>query len=657
MGQAIKQAQGDSIKSFTQALLRDLKALEIMLEKDMFETGVVRIGSEQELCLIDRYRHAAPYAMEILDKIDDDQIVNEFARFNLEVNASPQLFSGDCFARMTQELKTKLALIRNVARGFDVDLALVGILPTLRQRDLVFDNMTPLPRYERLDAQLRNMRGGNFSFSINGTDELLTHHPSALLESCNTSFQVHLQVPPAEFVARYNMAQMVTGPLLAASSNSSLFFGKRLWKETRIALFQQSIDTRRWEHSLREESPRVTFGRAWLKDSVLESYQDDLSRFRLLIHEPMEEDSLKELEAGRIPKLRALCLFNGTVYRWNRACYGISQGKPHLRIECRVLPSGPTVLDEMANAAFWLGMVQGMTGDYENLHEKMSFDHAAFNFYKAAKMGLDTDFTWLDDRVVSASELILDELLPMARKGLANMAVDEADSDKLLGIIEERVKRRHTGSMWLFESFNQLLSSGNTRYEAAVAVTAAMVNNQLSQEPVHLWKLASREKAQPWLCKYLHVEQIMTTELYTVGKRDLVELATHMMQWKRIRHVPVEDENGKLVGMVTAHALMKHFTSEPKVLKEKAVEDVMLTDLTTISPDTPTLEALELMKTKQLSCLPVLDNQKLVGMVTEFDFARITAKLLETLTETAHDWREHPHERPLSPSKEPGSAL
>lgn len=640
MGQQLKEGRHDSLKKFTQALLKDLKAMEIMLEKDMFESDKVRIGSEQELCLVDRHCHAAPMAMEILEKIDDPQIVNEFARFNLEINASPQTFGGDCFQKMEMELEEKLAIIRQVATGYDVDLALVGILPTLRQRDLIFENMTPLPRYELLDERLRSMRGGNFTFSINGTDELLTHHPSALLESCNTSFQVHLQVPPKEFVDRYNMAQMITAPLLASCSNSSLFFGKRLWKETRIALFQQSIDTRRGEHSLREESPRVTFGKAWLKNSVMEAYQDDLSRFRLLIHELHEEDSLKELEEGRIPKLKALCLFNGTVYRWNRACYGLSKGKPHLRIECRVIPSGPTVIDEMANAAFWLGMVQGMTEEYKNLHEKMPFDQAVFNFFKAAKMGLATDFTWLDGRMVNASELIMEELLPMAQSGLDQMNVNPEDSKRLLGIIADRVRVRHTGSMWLFESFSKLLNQRSTRYEAAVAVTAAMVRNQKTKEPVHKWRLASRDQAEPWLRKYLRIEQIMTTDLYTVGKRDLVDLAAHMMDWKKIRHVPVEDQEGRFVGMVTARSLMRRFSADIENARLLAISEVMITDLVTIGPDTSTLEALKLMQAKRISCLPVVENDRLIGMVTEYDFTRIASELLENLTDTAPDWEE-----------------
>ena len=633
MGQNIesKDSGHEGLRAFTRQILRDLSALNLMIEGGMIESGVERIGAEQELCLIDKNWNAAPLAMEILEHISDPHVVNEFARFNLEINLDPQPFSGDCFARMERQLEELLALTRAEARRFETDICLAGILPTLKQRDLVYANMTPLPRYKRLNENLKKMRAGKpFEFNISGADELSTSHPSALLEGCNTSFQVHLQVSPETFVDQYNFAQLITAPLLAASTNSPLLFFRRLWKETRICLFQQSIDTRQVSQSVREQSPRVTFGKDWVRNSVSEIFEDDLSRYRMVIHSDPEEDSLAMLASGKTPLLKALRLFNGTVYRWNRACYGISEGKPHLRIENRVLPAGPTVIDEMANSAFWLGMMKGMPDHYRDLPQKMSFDLAYFNFIKSAKMGLDTEFIWLDDRVVAARDLILEELLPIARDGLEAAGVHQQDRDRLLDVIEARVSLRHTGSMWIFESFNKLIRDCS-RPEAASLITAAMVHNQKTGAPVHLWPLPERGEIEMWPQKFFRVEQIMSTDLYTVGQHDLVDLARHIMDWKRIRHVPVEDERGQLIGLVSARSLLRFFSNEANK-HSAAVSEVMIQNPITVTPATPTLEALQTMKEKKVSCLPVVEDGALVGVVTEYDFTRVSAELLTWLS-------------------------
>ena len=631
MGENVNRIEmtDESVRRFTRALLNDIKALEYMLDHNMMETGVERIGAEQELCLLNEDCEPALLNMEILKDVNDPCVVTEYARFNLEINLDPQPFSGKCFRDMENQLREKLTLISDTAAKHNANIALVGILPTLRQRDLVDENMTPLPRYQMLNENLVRMRGGKpFRLSINGADELLTKHQSSLLESCNTSFQMHLQVSPDEFVEKYNFAQLINAPLLAACSNSALLFGKRLWKETRIALFQQSIDTRRHFQSIREHSPRVTFGKSWLQKNVVEIFKDNLARYRLIMHADIEEDSLEVIKAGGIPKLKALCLFNGTIYPWNRACYGISNGKPHLRIENRILPSGPTVVDEMANTAFWLGLMKGMPDEYKNLKDTMNFDVAIFNFYKAAKMGLDSRFTWLNQRVYSSGDLILSEMIPMAREGLKNANIDSADIDNYLGIIKERVSLRHTGSLWMFESFTNLLREG-TRSEAAAALTNCMVRLQKEGKPVHLWPLAEMGPSNGE-GKYARIEQIMSTDLYTVGKKDLVSLAAHIMQWKHVRHVPVEDDHRSVVGMVDSRAILYHLVEQGCDVKDLAVEEIMICDPITIAPDTPTLDALELMAQRKDSCLLVVEEDKLVGMVTEHDFTKISARLLRS---------------------------
>ena len=346
---------------FTKCLINDIKALEYMLKHNMFEDEPIRIGAEQELVLVGSDWMPALTFDKILEEVDDESFTTELARFNLEINMDPLKFEGDVFSRLQRTLQNKLKKARLISEKHDTRILLVGILPTITRSHLKFDFMTPNPRYKMLNDLIKGVRKANFELNIKGVDELLTSHENILFEACNTSFQVHLQIPQDEFVSRYNWAQAIAGPVLAATANSPLLMGRRLWRETRVALFQQSIDMRNTNRLKRETEPRVSFGNKWLYHSVAELYQDNISRFNTLFANETKENSGELLEQGEVPKLKALCLHNGTVYMWNRACYGISEtGKPHLRIENRYIAAGPTVVDEIANAAFWLGLMMGM---------------------------------------------------------------------------------------------------------------------------------------------------------------------------------------------------------------------------------------------------------------------------------------------------------
>ena len=372
--------QGEERRVFMRYLLRDLRAMEHILANGLLEEGVRRVGAEQEMFLLDRHNLAAPAALDVLKRVDDPHFTTELGLFNLEMNLDPLLFGGDCLSRMEEQLQGLLGKLRTSIADLDVKALLTGILPTIRKSDLGLENMVPLPRYQALNQAMSQMRGGAYEFYIKGLDEILVKHDSVMVEACNASFQVHFQVGASEFANLYNIAQVVAGPLLACATNSPLLFGRRLWAETRIALFQQAVDTRSVGHHLRESSPRVTFGNSWVKESVLELYKEDISRFRTLVGTGLDEDPFEALARGEAPQLKALRMHNGTVYRWNRACYGIMNGKPHLRIENRVMPSGPSVADEIANAAFWFGMVSGLAFKYEDITNVTEFEHAKMNF-------------------------------------------------------------------------------------------------------------------------------------------------------------------------------------------------------------------------------------------------------------------------------------
>ena len=435
------------MQKFVRALLCDVQAMEYMIKHDWFDRSAVRLGAEQEMVMVDaKTFRPACIAEEALDRMADWGFVeSELAKFNLETNITPRELTGTCFSELYDENQKSLSQIQELLNEFNARILLTGVLPTLRKRDMTLDNLMPKKRYRALmDAINEQLIGSNYELRLAGIDELLLKHDSPFMEACNTSFQVHLQVTPDNFVQMYNIAQTLAGPIIAVSANSPIVFGRRVWHESRIALFQQALDTRASSDHMRERSPRVRFGEDWIKDSILDIYKDDIARYRVLLAGDVEEDSLALIREGKVPKLRALQVHNSTVYRWNRPCYGISSnGKPHLRIENRVLPAGPTVVDEVANAAFWLGCMQGLASRYDDITTKITFEDVRDNFAKAAQFGIDTKFTWCDDEKISAVDLIYARLLPIAREGLETHGVDSADIDRFLGVIEERVQVAH----------------------------------------------------------------------------------------------------------------------------------------------------------------------------------------------------------------------
>ncbi|MEZ4399882.1 MAG: CBS domain-containing protein [Kofleriaceae bacterium] len=613
-------------REFMGAVIADLNALERMLAQGMFETGVRRIGAEQELFLIDD--NYAPHngVLALLERLrPDPHYTTELGQFQLEANCDPQVFGGDGFSRMHAQLDQLVAQARTAARSLGTDVVLMGILPTMRKSDLGLDSMVPSARYMQLNKILTAQRGGRFEFAIKGLDELNLVHDSVMLEACNSSFQFHLQVTPAEFARYYNLAQLLSAPMMSVSANSPVLFGKRLWAETRIALFRQAVDTRKHAY-LREAEARVSFGTRWIKESVTEIFREDIARFRALVGTDLDEDPLAVLDRGEVPQLKALRLHNGTVYRWNRACYGITDGKPHLRIENRIMPAGPSTLDEMANGALWCGLMVELGAREDGIPQRIDFDDAGANFYTAAREGISAQFTWLDGEDIAARTLVLDRLLPLAQAGLRRQRVDEADIARYLGVIEERAKTARTGARWQLSSWNSLRDRA-TPAERAAAVVAATVARQQTGRPVSEWERARLDESQT-KGGYRRVEHYMTTDLFTVQADDAVEMVANLMIWERIRHVPVEDADHRLVGVITHRAVLK-FVMSGGSPRRTPVAAIMKRDVATVTPETKTIDALQLMRRLRVGCLPVLADDRLVGIVTEEDFMDIASKMLE----------------------------
>ena len=619
------------IQKFTHHIYQDIKALELLIENDQFEKGITRIGAEQEIALIDSSFRPTNTAQQLLDALNEDSLItNELPLFNLEINLTPKELVGDCLSGMEKELKAELRKIYDTGKQFGTTPVLVGILPTIRQSDLVMENMTPNPRYFALNKVLTDLRGSDYDFRIQGTDELLTKLNSIMFETCNTSFQVHFQVSAEDFISAYNWSQVVAAPSLAISTNSPLLLGKRLWRETRIAVFQQSTDIRRNQGHLREQEARVYFGSDWARNSVADIFKEDVARHPVLIASDIESDSLEQVRNNEVPSLKALRLHNGTVYKWNRPCYGISDGIPHLRIENRVLPSGPTVVDEMANTAFWIGMMHGMPDEYKNISEKFEFDQARTNFYKVAQMGLGTAFKWIDGKTYNAQDLIQNEMIPMAKEGLKKAKVNKDDISKYMDIIEERNSTGKTGSQWILDSFNNLKAKG-TPDEAVVALTAGLVKRQKRNMPVHKWATAKVDEAGSWVNRYWRIDQIMSVNLYTAKEDDLIDRIPNLMSWKNVSYIPVENDDNELIGLVTYTELINYYARHTK--EEQAitvVKDIMIKDPISIDAETLTIEAINIMRKKEIGCLPIVrGGNTLVGIVTKEDFVNVADHFLQ----------------------------
>ncbi len=471
----------------------------------------------------------------------------------------------------------------------------------------------PIKRYLVLNKAMIASRKQHFNIHIQGVDELNFLHDSVLLEACNTSFQVHLQIHPDEFVAQYNWAQAISGPVLSACCNSPLLFGKELWDETRIALFTQSVDTRTNTFTLNESPSRVSFGNKWETGSITDIFKDNISRFKSLVSSDFKDSSVEILENGEIPKLKALNLHNGTVYKWNRACYGVGGGKPHLRIENRYISSGPTVADEIANSAFWVGVMVGQPKAYENIHEKMDFKDVKANFFRAARNGLSTQFSWMG-KMISAQDLLRYELIPMAKKGLAKMGVNQNDIDHYMKMISDRIQSQN-GSQWTTQRYRNLLKTKKP-FEAAQELTAQMYWRQESGIPVAQWALVDSKAPSTFHIEKL-VKHLMSTDIYSVDQKDSLELVLNIMKWKNIHHLPVVLNDRTLIGLLSWEDVEKHLGARGNALK--SVKSVLKDKLITITSNQTEKEARQLMKKHKVNCLPVVKGEKLIGLVTSND--------------------------------------
>ncbi len=600
-------------KQYIDQLLKDIEALELMLDKGLFETKPIHIGAEQEFCLVDDAWDPSDRAGDILKDIADNHFTSELNKYNLELNLDPIVLGGTCFSELHKQLNELLSVAKDAASKHKAKVILTGILPTITHKFLQYDYMTPVARYQILNEAIRNIRKDDIELHIKGVDEVNLHHDTILYEGCNTSFQAHLQIDPEQFASTYNWAQAIAGPLLSICVNSPLLMGKELWEETRIALFTQSVDTRRSTFILNEKESRVSFGQDWVKGGVADFFKDSVINFRSLVTTDFKKDSLTQFHNGEIPKLRALSLHNGTTYRWNRLCYGITNGKPHVRIENRYMPSGPTTDDEIANMMFWVGLMHGRPRALDDIHNKMDFKDVKSNFFAAARYGMSAQFYW-EGKLMSSKDLLLDHFLPMAFRGLYSMNVEPRDAEHYLSIIERRI-RSQTGSRWMINSYRKLRKDHKVP-EALKVLVSAMYDRQEKRYAVDAWQLTRGDEyriPEEDLC----VGDRMNTRIITAQESDSAELVLKMMLWKNIHHAPILDEDLNLSGLLSwtdVQYFKDHPDKHPGSLKE-----IMKTELITVTEDVSLKEAEKMMEENKIHCLPVVRSRKLVGIITSND--------------------------------------
>ena len=472
---------------------RCLDALARMLTEGGFSTSPPQIGLEVELNLVDDALRPAMANRVVLEKLDDPSFTTELGQHNIELNVRPRPLAGDRASELERELREALASANGKAQDAGAALVMIGMLPTLREEHFDAKWLSHNARYALLNEKIFAARGEDMVLHMEGSaipgqrsERLRSSADSILPEAACTSAQLHLQVPPEEFATHWNAAQCLAGVQVGIAANSPFLLGKALWHETRIPLFQQATDTRPQELKNQGVRPRVWFGERWIT-SIFDLFEENVRFFPGLLPEIDDEDPFEALDAGNAPKLAELRVHNGTIWRWNRPVYDVFGGVPHLRVENRVLPAGPTVVDLIANAAFFYGAQRALAAEERPLWTQMSFQAAEENFYAGARHAFDAQLYWPGIGWVPPDELVLRRLLPMAHEGLRECKVSDEARERYLGVIEQRCLAQRTGSTWQRETVTRLEDRGLTRDAALVGMLHRYVELAATNQPVHTW--------------------------------------------------------------------------------------------------------------------------------------------------------------------------
>ncbi len=474
-------------------LQRSLDAMAAMLRDGRFVTKVPTSGLEIEFALVDQDASPALVGPQVLDEVEVNEFQSELGRWNIELNLPPRSLPGEEGLHLERHLLDLVASVEAKAQPLGVQLMMIGILPTLERAHFEPEFLTPNPRYDQLNEQMMLARGEPFRLDIDGfgigdghPERLTEDFDSIAPEAACTSTQLHLVTEPDEFPAIWNAAQCLAGVQLAIGANSPYLLGKQLWAETRIPVFEQSCDVRSVELLNQGVRPRVWFGEKWIT-SILELFEENLRYFPALLPICETDEPLDDVRAGLAPGLAELRLHNSTIWRWNRPVYAVVDGEPHLRVENRVLPSGPSAVDTIANAMFFYGLVRVLAAAERPLWGQMSFKAAEDNFVAAARQGMDALLYWPELGWVRPDELVLRKLLPMAADGLDRWGMSAQVAGRYLSVIEQRCLRRRTGASWQVDTVRALTARGLDRPAALRGMLQRYLDGMCANVPVHAW--------------------------------------------------------------------------------------------------------------------------------------------------------------------------
>ncbi len=477
MGQEIQKTcfSTDHFRKFSSALTVETQLLNEWLSKRKLEQQQMQCGFELEAWLINHEYQPAPANEHFLALANNPLMSAELAQFNIEINTSPQHLQTQCFSEVASELHNTWQQSCDIANNMGLHLGMFGILPTLALDNLNIDYISESNRYAALNEQILKQRQGRpLKIDISGEEHLHVEQMNVMLESATTSFQLHWQLPAKQAAHYYNASLLASSISVAIAANSPYLLGKQLWAETRIPLFEQAVEVGGYAGAAQGPLKRVSFGSCYLKASAIEAFEENLHHFPVL---------LATLFNSKAAELKHLRLHNGTIWRWNRPLVDFdANGHPHLRIEHRVMPAGPSIVDMLANAAFYYGFVHSCAQQPKHFAEQLSFATVRDNFYKAAQHGLDARIKWLDDKTWSIKKLILNQLLPIAKEGLQDLNINIADQDYYLNIIEERVSNQQNGSRWQIDFIKR------TGHDMRL-LTEMYLKHQQSNAPVHTWEL------------------------------------------------------------------------------------------------------------------------------------------------------------------------
>jgi len=486
MGREIseKEYRADDYINFNRKIHDQLDHLKHIIAQPNFGNSETFIGAELEIYLIDNQYQVSPVNLEVLTKLNDKQFQSELNKYNIELNLLPVKAAGKPFSQLTQEIIAKFLHLNTVTKELDTRPVAIGILPTLKEQHLSKKYMTELGRYKMLARELSKLRTEPFHIKIDGDEPIDFQTSEVCTEGANTSFQVHLMTNKDKFADTFNAAQLSLPMSLAISANSGVFLGNCAWDETRVALFKQSIDNRIPDHNNWQEPARVTFGHGWVRKGAWELFSETVN-----LYQPIMPESFDEKTEKNNPELAELNFHMGTTWPWNRPIYS-PDGQGHLRIEFRALPAGPTALDMTANAAFTIGMAAGLSPKIEQYLSRIPFQFAKYNFYRAAKNGLDATILWPQNYQNKPVEVpiknVIDEMLLVANDGLSSLGVEREERDKYLQIIQRRLSTGITGGSWAKQTLNHLRQSLSND-QACAKMLEIYYRNQLAGHPISEW--------------------------------------------------------------------------------------------------------------------------------------------------------------------------